>query len=225
MRGYCRPDSPRYADRHLGKWGYAYVIALGETGLFKVGHTDDLDERLRAHSTISPEPLSYYATIESDDCSAIEKVMKDYLEEYRVPGIEAREMFKPPLSELDDAIALGREWNVSMLPLLAEAEEARLQACDFDRALDPSEEHWALYRELLRLRQVELRAVQGQTWIAARLQVDMGTAWSLDGIATWKSGTRATLDRKALLTDHPHLESLLDEYTTRKHWRRFLPRW
>jgi hypothetical protein len=209
----------------LAKQGYAYVIKIGDTGMYKLGHSEDPERRIEEHYTMATEALSWYAQIESDDCPKVETVMKDYLEEFRVPGLKARELFKPPRAELDEAIAVAREWNEVMLPVLGAAELMRQQECDPELAVEPTEEHWALYSELLRLRQIELRAKQGQIRIAARLQVDMGKAASLDGIATWKSQYKQTLDRAGFVREYPHLEPLLDEFTIRKHARRFLPRW
>src|SRR4051812_31831599 len=87
--------------------GFAYVIQIGDTGKFKIGHSDDPEARIATFGTIATEPLSWYAQIESHNPDAIEKVMKDYLEEYRVPGLKARELFEPPLDQLDEAIAVA----------------------------------------------------------------------------------------------------------------------
>lgn len=138
--------------------GFAYVIKIGDTGKFKIGHSDDPEARIATFQTISTEPLSWYAQIPSDDPDAIEKVMKDYLEEYRVPGLEARELFEPPIAELDEAIAVAREWDMIMLPGIDAVKVLKAQECDPELVLEPTEEHWADYQELLRLRQIERRA-------------------------------------------------------------------
>jgi hypothetical protein len=209
----------------LGTWGYAYVIKIGDTGLYKLGHTNDLNARIETYYTIATERLSWYEQIESDDCPKVEAVMKDYLEEFRVPRLNARELFRPPQTELDQAIAVAKEWNDVMLPLIAVAKLVEGQECDPDLVLEPTEEHWSMYRELLRLRQIERRSLQGQERIKRRLQVDMGRASSLDGIATWKSEFKAKFDRKGFVKKYPHLEPFIDEFITRPHSRRFLPRW
>jgi len=205
--------------------GFAYVIKIGDTGKFKIGHSDDPDARIATFQTISTERLSWYAQIPSEDPDAIEKVMKDYVEEFRVPGLEARELFEPPLAELDEAIAVAREWNLFMLPGLEAVKMLKAQECDPELVLEPTEEHWADYEELLRLRQIERRAQLAQTRILTRWQVHMGRASALALLATWKSHYRPLFDRKGFLREYPHLAPLVEEFTTQKLVRRFLPHW
>jgi hypothetical protein len=205
--------------------GFAYVIKIGDTGKFKIGHTNDPVARLADHWTIATERLSWYVLIDSDDGPAIEKVMKDYLEEFRVPGLEARELFEPPIAELDGAIAFAQEWNEVMLPALDEVKPLKDRECDPDLALEPTEDQWADYRELLRLRQIERRAQLEKMRILTRWQKDMGRAWSLERIATWKHHYESRFDRDGFLKTHPQLAPLVEEFTTQKLVRRFLPHW
>src|SRR5690348_11605065 len=121
--------------------GFAYVIKIGDTGKFKIGHSDDPDSRIATFETIATERLSWYAKIPSADPVAIEKVMKDYLEGFRVPGLEARELFEPPLEELDEAIAVARDWNEAMLPDIEAVKLLKEQECDPELTLKPTEDH------------------------------------------------------------------------------------
>lgn len=205
--------------------GFAYVIKIGDTGTFKIGHSDDPDTRIATFGTIATEPLSWYAQIPSTDPDAIEKVVKDYLEAFRVPGLEARELFEPPLAELDEAIAVAREWNEAMLPDIEAAKLLKEQECDPELTLEPTEEHWADYRELVRLRQIERRVQLGQMRILTRWQLYMGRASSLDLIATWKHHYSDRFDKKGFLKKYPHLAPFVDEFTTEKLVRRFLSHW
>jgi hypothetical protein len=102
------------------------------------------------------------------------------------------------MPELDEAIAVAREWNEAMLPDLAAAELLKEQECDPGLILEPTEEHWAEYSQLLHLRQIERRAQQAQTRILTRWQLHMGRASSLELIATWKSHPRLRFDREVL---------------------------
>lgn len=208
-----------------GAVGFAYVIKIGGTGKFKIGHSDDPDTRISTFGTIAPEPLSWYVQIPSTDPDAIEKVMKDYLEGFRVPRLEARELFEPPLAELDEAIAVAQEWNEAMLPDIEAVKLLKEQECDPELTLEPSEEHWAEYRELVRLRQIERRGQLGQLRILTRWQLHMGRASSLDLIATWKHHYSYPFDKKGFLKKYPHLTPFVDEFTTEKLVRRFLPHW
>jgi hypothetical protein len=215
------PERRVYRD---GPAGFAYVIKIGNTGRFKIGHSDEPDTRIAAFRTIATEPLSWYAQIPSDDPDAIEKVMKDYLEEYRVPGLEARELFEPPLAELDEAIAVAQEWNELMLPDIEAVKLLKVE-CDPKHELEPTEEHWADYRELLRLRQIERRAQLAQTRILTRWQLHMGRASSLRLIATWKHHYRHPFDREGFQKKYPQLMPFVEEFTTQSLVRRFLPHW
>jgi len=205
--------------------GFAYVIKIGETGKVKIGHSDDPDARIATFQTISTERLSWHAQIPSTDPDAIEKVMKDYLEEYRVPGLEARELFEPPQAELDEAIAVAREWDLIMLPGIEAAKLLKAQECDPELVLEPTEEDWADYRELLRLRQIERRSQLAQMRILTRWQVFMGRAASLSLFATWKHHYQSTFDKKGFQKRYPELMPFVDEFTTPKLVRRFLPHW
>jgi hypothetical protein len=208
-----------------GEVGFAYVIKIGDTGKFKIGHSDDPDARIATFGTIATEPLSWYSQIPSTDPDAIEKVMKDYIEGYRVPGLEARELFEPPLAELDEAIAVAREWNKAMLPDIEAVKLLKAKECDPELTLEPTEEHWADYRELVRLRQIERRAQLGQTRILTRWQLHMDRASSLGLIATWKHHYTYPFDKKGFLKKYPHLAPFVDEFTAEKLVRRFLPHW
>lgn len=45
--------------------GTAYVYSLGDTGIYKVGKTKDLEKRQGTYETISTERLNLYAQIET----------------------------------------------------------------------------------------------------------------------------------------------------------------
>jgi hypothetical protein len=204
---------------------FAYVIKIGDTGKVKIGHSDDPASRIAAFVTISTEQLSWYVQIESDNPDAVEKVMKDYLEEFRVPGLEARELFEPPLAQLDEAIAVAKEWNEVVLADLEAVKLLREQECDPEFELEPTADHWSDYRELLRLSQIERRAQLAQRRILTRWQLDMGRASSLKLIATWKHYYKDQFDKTGFAKKYPHLKPFLDEFTTQTLVRRFLPHW
>lgn len=67
--------------------GYVYVLAVPNTpGLFKIGRTVDLDDRLRTFNVKLPFPVQYEHTIKSRDCYALETTLHRLFAEQRVQG-------------------------------------------------------------------------------------------------------------------------------------------
>lgn len=112
-----------------------------------------------------------------------------------------------------------------MLPALEAVKFLKEQECDLELVREPTEEHLADQRELWRLRQIELRAKQGQTRILTRWQQDMGRASSLGLLATFKHHYRSHFDKKGFQKKYPGLMPFVDEFTTLKLVRRLLPHW
>ena len=69
--------------------GIAYVYKLGDTGIYKVGKTTDLEKRQGTYETISTEPLVLHAQIETINQSEVEKFMKDRLQSHRCQSCAA----------------------------------------------------------------------------------------------------------------------------------------
>lgn len=94
-------------------------------------------------------------------------------------------------------IAAAEKWNSDVVPKMVEAEKLSRQRCD-GRVLIPGDIERELHRELFRLRQVELTAIQEQERIQTQLKILMQTASRLEGIVTWKNETRTTFDTARL---------------------------
>lgn len=191
--------------------GTAYVYSLGDTGIYKVGRTKDLEKRQGAYETISTERLVLYAQIETSNETGIEKFMKDRLQSRRWLGSRGRELYEVGQAELDEVIAAAENWNSDVLPKMVEAAKLSKQRCD-GRVLVPGDIERELHRELLRLRQIELTAAQEQERIQTELKILMQTASRLDGIVTWKNETRATFDAARLKGERREIH---DEYNNK----------
>jgi hypothetical protein len=139
--------------------GTVYVYKLGDTGIYKVGETKDLTRRRGTYETISTEPLTPYAQIETINEDELETFIKHRLQSRRWLGGEGRELYEVDEAELDDAIAAAVVWNGDVLPKMAAADRLSRQQCD-NHVLTPSDVEKELHRELMRLRQVELTAAQ-----------------------------------------------------------------
>jgi hypothetical protein len=201
---------------------FAYVFRLGDTGIYKVGKTNDLKKRQSAHETISLEPLVLYAQIETNNKSAVETFIKHRLQSQRWMGGAGRELYEVAQSEMDDVIAAATQWNDEVMPKMAEVAKLTKQQCD-GRILKPDELARELHRDLMRLRQVELTAKQEMVRIETELKLVMQTASQLEGIAVWRNKTSTSLDIDRLKQER---RDVYDAYYTRvTHTRPFEPRW
>ena len=68
------------------KPGCVYVILAEKTGLYKIGHTDNPDRRLKQLQRNSPDILDYAITISTDDALTKEKRLHEKYADKRVNG-------------------------------------------------------------------------------------------------------------------------------------------
>ena len=68
------------------KPGCVYVILAEKTGLYKIGHTDNPDRRLKQLQRNSPDILDYVVTISTDDALTKEKHLHAMYTDKRVNG-------------------------------------------------------------------------------------------------------------------------------------------
>ena len=190
-----------------------YVYKLGDTGIYKVGKTENLAKRQGTYETISTERLIPYAEIETTDLDEVETFIKHRLQSRRWLGGKGRELYEVDEPELDGVIAAAQEWNREVLPKVVEAEKLARRQCD-DRVLTPSDVERELHRELMRLRQIELTAAQERLRIETELKLLMKTASRLDGIATWKNEAKTTFDTARFKRERPELHDLYNTKIT-----------
>jgi hypothetical protein len=199
----------------------AYVYRLGESGIYKVGKTNNLERRQQAFETISTEQLVLYATIETTDHTEVENFIKARLQSYRWLEGSGKDLYKAQREVVDAAIEAAREFSAETLPRLGEAEKLAEVRSD-GRVLTPSEVHQQLQHKLLEWKQAELLAQQEVRRIRAELMLIMGAASRLDGIATFESQDRPWFDGKRFQLENP---ALVAPYIRQIHVRPFCPRW
>jgi T5orf172 domain len=213
-------DSRRRAG--VSPLGFVYVLKIGESGnLYKVGKAKDHEQRRKALGTGSAEKLYEYALIESSRYSDIETVIKHRLQGCKWLGGEGREIYEVEEAELAAVLKAARLWDMDVLPMLAEAEKLGRQASD-GTVLTPGEVERELYREAMRLRQVELTAKQERERIEAQLKLVMRAASTLRGIATWQSSPKEQFEETRFKKEHPELAIA---YTKTLAVRPFKIRW
>jgi len=172
----------------------AYVYRLGETGIYKVGKTTDLERRERAFDTILTEERVLHAKIETTDHTAVENFMKERLQAHRWLDGKGNDLYKAEREIVDAVIEAAHRFNAETLPRMAEAKKlVKLQADG--RVLMPGDVERALHRELLMWRQREAIAQQEIERIKAELMLVMQAASQLDGIATFKNKLTPSLDQ------------------------------
>jgi len=199
----------------------AYVYRLGESGIYKVGKTVDLERREKTFQTISTEQLALHARIETTNHTEVENFLKARLLSYRWLDGPGKDLYRAPRDVMDAAIEAARAFNSNTLPRLNEAKNLATVRSD-GSVLTPSDVHKALYHELFEWRQAELLAQQEVRRIKAELMVTMGAASQLEGIATWVSQDRRLFDGKRFQLENPDLAA---PYIESVHVRPFVPGW
>ena len=189
----------------------AYVYRLGETGIYKVGKTTDLEQREKAFDTILTEERVLHAKIETTDHTAVENFIKEQLQAHRWLDGKGKDLYQVEREVVEVVIEAARRFNAETLPRIAEAKKlVKLQADG--RVLTPGDVERELHRELLIWRQREAIAQQEMERIKAELMLVMQAASQLDGIATFKNKLTPTLDQARLKRE---LREVYDAYHTK----------
>lgn len=198
--------------------GAVYILRSGEGDLFKIGMTrGDVDVRKKGLATGNPHPLTEYASLETDDPSKVESFLQGLLRSKRSRRSEATEFYEVAQAELDTAIQEARDYADHDLPQEAEVERLAAESCE-DRLITPVADDWAAYAQLLRARETHDRATHARNRLEWTLKLRIGTAYGLDGIATWRTITAKRFDAEAFGRDHPDLHNA---YLRESHSRRF----
>jgi hypothetical protein len=198
--------------------GLVYMLRSGEEDLFKIGMTrGDVDVRKKGLATGNPHPLTEYASIQTDHPSKVESFLHGLLRSKRSRRSEATEFYEIAQPELDAAIQEARDYADRDLPQEAEVERLAAEVCE-DRLLTPATDDWAIYTQLLHAREAHDRASHARNRLEWKLKLRIGTAYGLDGIATWRTITSSRPDLEALSRDHPDLYA---SYLRESHSRRF----
>jgi hypothetical protein len=199
----------------------AYVYRLGETGIYKVGKTTDLERRRKTFETISTEPLELHAAIETSDHTEVENFMKERLQARRWLEGPGKDLYEAERDEVDAVIEAARRFSADTLPRIGAAATLTKTRAD-GRVLTPGQIERDLHRELLEWRQAEARAQQEMRRIKTELMLLMQTASRLDGIVVWESRMKPTFEEARFKRENA---KLAEPYIKYVHERSFKPRW
>jgi T5orf172 domain len=165
---------------------FVYILRSGDEDLFKIGRTGgDVESRRKHLSTGNPQALTVFDSIETDDVGACEAYLHGSLQSKRRAG-EAREFFAVPTAELEALIRAVRQYLAEDLPKQKKAKRLARAECD-GQILRPGDDEWETYRRLLQVRETEHGVGLERVRLENDLKLVIGSAASLDGIATWKA--------------------------------------
>jgi T5orf172 domain len=201
--------------------GSVYVTQIGDAANFwKIGKAKNYEERLKAHRTMSVERLSLYAEIETEDYGKIETYLKHLLQGHRWTEGEGREIYQAERAVIDEAVASARS-RAAFMPRIAEAAALKERASE-ETVLMPTEAMTTLHKKRLQVKATEWAAKHEGEQIDAEIQLVMGTAAELAGVAIWRSGETRDFDEGRFGREHPEL---YERYNVTKPTRNFNIRW
>ena len=162
---------------------YVYCFQVGSEDCFKVGRTkNDPEERRYGISVGSPQKLTLYRTIETEDASRLEGYVHKALELNRT---ENGEFFRVEALELDNTIDRGLAFLCKTLPLSKQVEEFK-KTKPTERMRDPSESDWIYHNELREAQKEMFLLTQRIEFLQSQLKVAIGEDLGIEGIASWK---------------------------------------
>jgi Meiotically up-regulated gene 113 len=184
--------------------GFVYAIRQGSEDKFKFGHTIKLEQRPKGLQTGNPERLTVFDRIETDDYRKGETFIHHLLDSRR--GIN--EFFSVTADEARQAMQACRVFLELELPKRKKVEE--LSALESGPEMLPySEDAWTMSRELLRLHQEKDRILIEIARMETAIQLAIGTAKGIEGVATWETGdSRRAFNPEALKAANPELYDL-----------------
>jgi Meiotically up-regulated gene 113 len=176
----------------------------GCENVFKFGKTTNFEQRPKGLQTGNPEQLTYFDFIKTDDYRQGETFIHRLLDSRRVNG----EFFSVTPDEAREAMQACRDFLEHELPRRKKAEE--LSTVESGPEMRPhSEDAWAMSRELLRLCQQKDRIQIEITRLETAIQLAIGTARGIEGVATWETeDSRRTFNPEALKAANPELYDL-----------------
>ena len=119
---------------------------------------------------------------------------------------------------IDEAVTAARHRAEVVLPRIAQAAELTAQESD-GTVLTPDEAVMDLYHERLRLKQAEWAAKHEGEALDAELQVLMGTASEMKGVATFASCLVPDFDEAGFRRDHEDLWQAYQVVRPTRQWR------
>jgi hypothetical protein len=198
---------------------YVYILRNGNENLFKIGKSDNVEDRMRSLATGNPR-LSVFDTIETEDDDEWEGYLHKRLRSKRSRGSSAQEFFEITPDALNVILTEAREFLPKFLET-REAAEILREEKSIDRIVTPSSEDAAIYERLLQAREQEDRWHYERLHLENRLKLAIGTAAGLEGMISWKTRTKQKFDQTSFRTAHP---TLYEQYSVTIYERAFVPR-
>ena len=198
--------------------GYVYVRRSGDSNLFKIGKSIDVEQRGRQLATGNPERLTLFDTIETGHASECETFLKERLRLKRSRRSAATEFYEVDVADLMTAIAATRDYEREVLANKDEVERLS-QAESDDRLLPVGEYELELYEKLLEARHAEDNVRRERERLELRLKLVIGTAGGLDGLAIWKTEWAHQLDTAALKDAEPEIYARFVQEKPRRKFR------
>jgi hypothetical protein len=176
---------------------YVYVLRSGSENLFKIGKTsDEVEDRRRTLSTGNPHRLTVFDVIETEDKNECEKYLHQMLRSKKYREGSAEEFFELTPEALKLIIDQAREFLPDFLSTRQSAELLADERSD-DPMVTPDEEHLAVYKRLLEVREQQDRCEYERRHLENKLKLAIGTAAGLEGIASWKTRVIRRFDEAA----------------------------
>jgi len=194
--------------------GCVYFARRLQENVFKIGSAACLTDRMKKHSTTDPW-LKPHGVIETDEYSLCETFLHNYYEIRRVDG--TKEFFRFLPEELCDVVKVAELFLSRNLPTKRAADRFCHQQNE-SRVVAPSDRERDIYRELREIRQQQYRLEKQRELLESELKIVIGTASSLEGVASWKSHVKPHFDRTQLKVDNP---AIFAKYTREQIERRF----
>lgn len=198
--------------------GYVYIRRSGDSNLFKIGRSVDVERRGKQLATGNPETLTLFDSIESEYATECETFLKERLRLKRSRRSAATEFLEVDVVELMAAIADTRDYERDVFARKGEVEHLA-QAESEDRLLQPGDAEVDAYEKLLEARHAEDSARRERERLEMKLKLAIGTAGGLGGLATWKTEVAREFDTLALKDAEPEIYT---RFIREKRRRRFL---
>ena len=182
--------------------GFVYAIRHGCEDMFKFGKTTNLEQRPKGLQIGNPEPLTVFASIETDDYGDGESFIHRRLASKRRIG----EFFAVTADEASEAMQACRVFLEHELPRLKEerAKVRELGALENGPEMLPSSEDLvSKYRELLKVRADKARIEIEEERLELAIKLAIGNAKGIDGVATWETRDSSRFDVQRFKAEHP----------------------
>jgi hypothetical protein len=197
---------------------FVYILRVGDEDVFKIGEAGNVGSRIKGLSTGNHHPLTEFDSIETDDASACESYLHGVLRSRRIRNGGGKEFFALTASEVEEAVRDARAYVAEHLPVKREVERLSKQESD-DTVLQPGDEEWSVYGELLEVREDIYRLKVRRERLENDLKMVIGTAAGLDGLVTWKTHTLSRFDESSFKLAQPELHQVFLLESQRRTFR------